>query len=111
MSWKTAALSVVPGLCHIHHGRAVRGLAWFAAFALALNLFLIAPFVTSSRAARLGALVAAATLWILAAWDGARTPGHEDAKGHQDASGPGSSPRAPCGFFFVTLGVLVSSWC
>jgi hypothetical protein len=76
MSFKTVALWVVPGLCHIHNGRGGRGLFWFGFFILVLNLFLIAPFLTSSRAVRIGALVAAGTLWVLAAYNGARCAAH-----------------------------------
>ena len=72
MGWKQVALWAVPGLCQIHHERAGRGLVWFLIFALCLNGYLIAPFLSTSNALRIGALAAAATCWALAAYDASR---------------------------------------
>lgn len=72
MTWKTAALALVPGLIQIRLGRAGRGLAWFALFALLLNAFLIAPFLTASTVLRWGAFAGAAAAWTASVWDGAR---------------------------------------
>lgn len=72
MTWKTAALALVPGLIQIRLGRAGRGLMWFALFALLLNAFLIAPFLTASSALRWAAFAAAAAAWSGSVWDGLR---------------------------------------
>ncbi len=72
MTWKTAALAVVPGLVQIQLGRAGRGLMWFALFALLLNAFLVAPFLTASSALRWGAFAGAAAAWSASVWDGLR---------------------------------------
>lgn len=79
MTWKSLLLSVIPGLSHVHCGRGGRGILWFVLFALALNLFLTAPFLVASKGLRIGAGIASAALWILALVDGVRCAARAEA--------------------------------
>ncbi len=79
MTWKSVLLSVIPGLCHVQCGRGGRGILSFTLFALALNLFLTAPFLVASKGLRIGALIASATLWALALFDGVRCAARAEA--------------------------------
>ena len=75
---KTLGL-VIPGVAHIERGRTRRGLTYFFLFAFFANGALIAPLLTSGPAVRWACILAAAGLWIWAAYDAARTAGGDGA--------------------------------
>ena len=83
MRIRTLALSLIPGAAHVDLGRPGRGLLFFILFAFFANGALVAPFVLGSRGARLGGLLAASGIWIIAFCDalrlaagiGKKTPG------------------------------------
>lgn len=75
MRLRAALLSLLPGVAHIDLRRAGRGLAFFSAFALALNVALLGPFLSPDPRLRAAAGGAAAALWILALADALRLAG------------------------------------
>ncbi len=66
------ALSLIPGAAHVDVGRPGRGLLFFILFAFCANGALVAPFVMGARGARLGGLLAATGIWIVALFDALR---------------------------------------
>ena len=72
MRLRTAILALIPGAAHVDLGRAGRGLAAFALFALLADASVMAPFLGASPAWRAGLGAAAAAVWALAWVDAIR---------------------------------------
>lgn len=72
MRFRAAILSLIPGVAHVDQGRAGRGVALFALFALLLNAALLGPWLSSDPRVRAAAGGGAAALWVLALVDALR---------------------------------------
>lgn len=68
-------LSLVPGVAHIHLGRAGRGVAYFLLFAVCLNSALMASLLVPGSQFRLGCALATGGFWLLALYDAMRIAG------------------------------------
>jgi hypothetical protein len=72
MRLRALVLSLIPGVAHIDLGRAGRGIAVFAAFALSVNVALLGPVFSPDPRLRAAGAGTAAALWLLGALDALR---------------------------------------
>lgn len=72
MRVRAAILSLVPGVAHVDLGRAGRGIAFFALFALLLNAALLGPWLSSDARLRAAGGGGAAAVWVFALIDALR---------------------------------------
>jgi hypothetical protein len=72
MRVRAAILSLIPGVAHVDLGRAGRGVAFFALFALLLNAALLGPLLSPDTRLQAAGGGGAVALWVFALVDALR---------------------------------------
>lgn len=72
MRVRAAILSLLPGVAHVDLGKAGRGIAFFALFALLLNAALLGPVLSADPRLRAAGGGGAAAIWVFAFVDALR---------------------------------------